>query len=321
MIELEMQPAEEFKLKDASSYNSVADSFDRFTRIVTTPLAETMTRMAGLVQTDRVLDVGTGSGIVALTATALVPGLSTTGIDLSDGLLSVAQSAVRSSGPAAAATRFVKGDAETLPFSYGSFDKVLSLFALLHFPHPERALSEMFRVLRPGGKLVVGIGSGPQWSTPAGWAHRVTQIVDRVRIHTNKLLVAPLQLNQLADAHLAAGEEEETDLARHHGSRPGRAVRLVRDAGFERIRTSWQSHRLKLVSPDDFWELQSTFSSFARKRIERASPEEVDSVRTLFDQQCRRVLAKGGDLVYQYAALFIIASKPLEQTSHKQMPA
>lgn len=320
MIELELQPAEEFKLKDASSYNSVADSFDRFTRIVTTPLAETMTRMAGLGQTDRVLDVGTGSGIVALTATALVPGLSVTGIDLSDGLLSVAQSAVRSSGPAAAATRFVKSDAETLPFGDGSFDKVLSLFALLHFPHPERALSEMYRVLRPGGKLVIGIGSGPGWSTPAGWTHRVTQFVDRVRIHSNKLLVAPLQLNHLAGAHLAAGEEEETDLARHHGSRPGRAVRLVRDAGFGRIRTSWQSHRLKLVTPGDFWELQSTFSSFARKRIERASAEDVDSLRTLFDEQCRRVLANGGDLVYQYAALFIIASKPLEPTSHKQMP-
>jgi ubiquinone/menaquinone biosynthesis C-methylase UbiE len=311
VIELEMQPGEEFKLKDASSYNAVADSFDRFTRIVTTPLAETMVRLAGLRHRNRVLDVGTGSGIVAHAATAAIPGLSVTGIDLSDGLLSLAQSAVRSSGPAAAATRFVKSDAETLPFSNGSFDTVLSLFALLHFPHPDRALSEMYRVLRPGGKLVVGIGSGPPWSTPAGWTHRIGQIVDRLRIHTHKLLIAPLQLNQLADAHLAAGDEEETDLARHHGSRPGRAVRLVRNAGFGGIATSWQSHRLKLVSPGDFWELQSTFSSFVRKRIERGSPEQVDALRMLFDQQCRRVLANGGDMVYRYAALFIVGTKPL----------
>jgi SAM-dependent methyltransferase len=306
-----MQSGEEFKLKDASSYNAVANSFDRFTRIVTTPLAETMVRMAGPVQRDRVLDVGTGSGIVALTATTAIPGLSVTGIDLSDGLLSVAQSAARYSGPAAAATRFVKSDAETLPFSDGSFDKVLSLFALLHFPHPDRALSEMYRVLRPGGKLVIGIGSGPLWSAPAGWTHRIGQIVDRLRIYTDKLLIAPLQLNQLASAHLAAGEEEETDLARHHGSRPGRAVHLVRSTGFGNIETAWQSHRLKLVSPLDFWDLQSTFSSFARKRIERASPVQVGAVRTLFNQQCQRVLTNGGEMVYQYAALFVIGTKPL----------
>jgi ubiquinone/menaquinone biosynthesis C-methylase UbiE len=309
-----MAPGEEFKLKDASSYDAVADSFDRFTRIVTSPLAETMVRMAGLRQSDRVLDVGTGSGIVALTAAGAHPGLSLAGVDLSDGLLSVARSAARSSGPAAAAMRFVKSDAEILPFGNRSFDAVLSLFALLHFPHPERALSEMYRVLRPGGRLVIGIGSGPPWSAPAGWTHRVGQVLDHFRIRSHKLLVAPLQLNKLAAEHLVAGEEEETNLARHHGSRPGRAVRLVSDAGFGRIETNWQSHRLKLVSPGDFWELQSTFSSFARKRIERATPEQVQAVRTLFDRQCRRVLANGGDMVYQYAALFIVGTKPLEKT-------
>jgi len=312
VIELQMLDGEEFKLKDASSYNAVADSFDRFTRIVTTPLAETMVRMAELRQSDRVLDVATGSGIVALTATAAMPGLSVTGIDLSDGLLSVAQSAARCSGPAAAAARFVKSDAEILPFGNRSFDAVLSLFALLHFPHPERALSEMYRVLRPGGKLVIGIGSGPPWSMPSGWTHRVGQIVDRFRIHTNQLLIAPLQLNQLAEAHLSAGEEEETDLARHHGSRPGRSIRLVRDAGFGRIETAWHAHRLKLVSPGDFWDLQSTFSSFARKRIERADAAQVKTVRKLFEDECRRVLANRGDMIYQYAALFIIGTKPLE---------
>lgn len=50
---------------------------------------------------------------------------------------------------------FVQGDAEKLSFSDNSFDIVISRLAFHHFPNPKRCFSEMVRVLKTGGKLVV----------------------------------------------------------------------------------------------------------------------------------------------------------------------
>ena len=53
-------------------------------------------------------------------------------------------------------------DAERLPFADGSFDCVVSLYALLHFPHPKRAVAEMLRVLKPGGFMRCQINGLPE---------------------------------------------------------------------------------------------------------------------------------------------------------------
>ena len=50
---------------------------------------------------------------------------------------------------------FVQGDAEQLPFSDNSFDIVISRLAFHHFSNPKRCFSEMTRVVKTGGKLVV----------------------------------------------------------------------------------------------------------------------------------------------------------------------
>jgi ubiquinone/menaquinone biosynthesis C-methylase UbiE len=50
-------------------------------------------------------------------------------------------------------------DAEALPYSDGTFDKVVSVCALEHFHHPERAIAEAHRVLKPGGELVLHVDS------------------------------------------------------------------------------------------------------------------------------------------------------------------
>jgi ubiquinone/menaquinone biosynthesis C-methylase UbiE len=53
------------------------------------------------------------------------------------------------------AVRFEEGDAEQLPFAPGSFDLVISRHVLWTLPHPEAAIDEWLRVLRPGGRLAI----------------------------------------------------------------------------------------------------------------------------------------------------------------------
>jgi SAM-dependent methyltransferase len=102
----------------------------------------------------RILDVGTGAGLLAIEAIRRWPDGHVTGLDSSAEMLAVA-AATAAGLPAAAERRieWTRGHAERLPFDDGTFDLVLSSFAYQLVPHLTTALGEARRVLRPGGRL------------------------------------------------------------------------------------------------------------------------------------------------------------------------
>lgn len=98
---------------------------------------------------ERALDVACGPGLLAK---AFAPRLGEfTGVDLTPAMVERAAALAREAGLANA--RFRVGDALALPFEPGTFDIVLTRLALHHMPDPRRAIREMARVLRPGGRL------------------------------------------------------------------------------------------------------------------------------------------------------------------------
>ena len=96
------------------------------------------------------LDVGSGTGFLTLELAAR--GHRATGIDFAPAMVARAREKAATQGLAA---RFEQGDAENLPYPNGSFDLVISRHVLWTLPHPEAALDEWLRVLRPGGRLAV----------------------------------------------------------------------------------------------------------------------------------------------------------------------
>jgi hypothetical protein len=66
----------------------------------------------------------------------------------------------------------------------------------------------------------------------------------------------------------------------------------------------------RFETPEEFWELQATNSSKVRKRLGDVDPETVDGFRREYVSHCRKVVERGGKLVYPYAALFVTASRP-----------
>src|SRR5262245_49713909 len=96
------------------------------------------------------LDIGCGTGFLAFELAAR--GQRVTGIDFAPAMLAEAR---RKAAERGVAIRFEEADAEHLPFSPGSFDLAISRHVLWTLPHPQAAIDEWIRVLRPGGRLVV----------------------------------------------------------------------------------------------------------------------------------------------------------------------
>jgi ubiquinone/menaquinone biosynthesis C-methylase UbiE len=132
---------------DWASYDSAAESHDR----IATPVyfarpAADLVAECGVSSASAVLDVGTGSGIVAVRAREVAPDAVIVSVDPSIEMLRIA----RRRG-----VTTVAGAVPGLPFAARRFDRVLAGFVVTHVPSYEETLSDMVRVLAAGGRLGV----------------------------------------------------------------------------------------------------------------------------------------------------------------------
>lgn len=142
-------------------------------------------RMARPRAGERALDVGTGTGNYACALARL--GLRVTGIDASEAMLSVARAKPEP-------VTWQQGSAEHLPYEDASFHLVISVTALEFFTDPAPAISEMVRVLAPGGRLVVGTlnARGPWGEMYAAVGRDPASPFHYARLYTSEDLLALL---------------------------------------------------------------------------------------------------------------------------------
>jgi ubiquinone/menaquinone biosynthesis C-methylase UbiE len=115
---------------------------------ITGAVAPRLVKFANVTSGAQVLDVGCGTGVVALTAARV--GAQVTGIDLTPELIAHAK---ENAALMRLEVDFQQGDAEAIPLPDGKFDFVLSQFGHMFAPRPEVVVKEMLRVLKPGGTL------------------------------------------------------------------------------------------------------------------------------------------------------------------------
>jgi SAM-dependent methyltransferase len=97
-----------------------------------------------------ILDVGCGTGVFAAGIAAALPRATIWGVDLVDGMLTGGRERWRALRHQAVP---VQGDSERLPFRDAAFDVVTCANSFHHYPRQDRAVAEMYRVLKPGGRL------------------------------------------------------------------------------------------------------------------------------------------------------------------------
>src|SRR5262245_13868611 len=136
-------PFAQFKAAQREGWGSFAPL-----EVVTTIPAGALVRFAAVRSGEALLDVGCGTGPVAVTAART--GARVRALDLSPVLLEHAR---RNASTAAVEIEFSEGDVEALPYADGTFDVVVSQFGHMFAPRPEVAIGEMLRVLKPGGRI------------------------------------------------------------------------------------------------------------------------------------------------------------------------
>jgi SAM-dependent methyltransferase len=138
------------------------DAAERYERwavpFVLGPWVPALLDLAELRAGERVLDVATGTGVVARLAARRVAPATVTGLDLNQGMLEVAR---RLPLPPGLTIHWRQGSALALPFADGAFEVVLCQQGLQFFPDRLKALGEMRRVLTPAGRVAVSVWTGP----------------------------------------------------------------------------------------------------------------------------------------------------------------
>jgi ubiquinone/menaquinone biosynthesis C-methylase UbiE len=117
-----------------------------------------------------VLEVAVGTG---LNLALYPPSVRLTGIDLSPAMLGQAR---RRAADLGREVELREGDAQALPFPDGSFDTVVCTLSLCAIPDDRAAIAEMWRVLRPGGHLLLLDHIGSNW-WPIWAAQRLLEVV------------------------------------------------------------------------------------------------------------------------------------------------
>lgn len=148
----------EKKQQVAEMFDDVASKYDFLNRFLSMGIDQGWRRKAirrlKPIKPQSILDVATGTGDFAIMTYKMLTPQKITGIDISKGMLEVGREKVAKE-KLSAYIQLMEGDSENLPFKDNSFDAVTVSFGVRNFQNLEKGIAEMYRILKPGGKLVI----------------------------------------------------------------------------------------------------------------------------------------------------------------------
>jgi len=138
-------------------FDTISGEYDGLNRVISFGIdvqwRKKVVRLVKKKQPDRILDVATGTGDLAIQMVPTGAG-EIIGLDISAGMLDVGRKKITARGYQDK-IEMIQADSENLPFEDNYFDAITVAFGVRNFEHLEKGLSEIFRVLRPGGIFVI----------------------------------------------------------------------------------------------------------------------------------------------------------------------
>ncbi|MGG8497279.1 bifunctional demethylmenaquinone methyltransferase/2-methoxy-6-polyprenyl-1,4-benzoquinol methylase UbiE [Tenacibaculum sp. TC6] len=147
----------------AQMFNNISEDYDGLNRVISLGIdvswRKKVVKLVGKNNPKQILDIATGTGDLALMMASLQPD-RIVGLDISEGMLAVGKQKV-SKANLTDKIEMVVGDSENIPFPDNTFDAITVSFGVRNFEDLDKGLTEILRVLKPGGKFVVLETSNP----------------------------------------------------------------------------------------------------------------------------------------------------------------
>lgn len=144
-------------------FNTIAGRYDFMNRLLTMRIdilwRRKAVKLARNYAHESILDIATGTGDFAIELAKLSPA-KITGIDIAEKMLEIGREKVRQKG-LSNKIELMEADSENLPFPDNKYDLATSAFGVRNFENLNKGLSEIYRVLKPGGRILILEASEP----------------------------------------------------------------------------------------------------------------------------------------------------------------
>ncbi len=266
----------EAKRRTANHFDLISDGYDglRFVRRVADRFLELAAPRSG----ERILDVATGTGLIAIpVARAVAPEGAVIGVDIARDMLEQARRKAAAAG--VTNIEFREGDAERLDFPDGGFDGVLCSLAIFFLPDMLGALREWRRVLRPGGRVLFS-AFGPGLGEPMN--RMFGETIQRYGITWQR--------------------------ASPRTNSPEACRDLLRGAGFEHVAVATEQLGYHLANTDEWWD--QVWRGNQRSALAQLSAEQFARFRAEHLAEVEGLVTERG-LWVDVPATFAAARRPL----------
>lgn len=256
--------------------------WDELTMSFFKPMGDEIIQLLQLKESDHVLDVAAGTGEPGLTIAGIVKKGKVTGTDLSEGMLIVANENAKLRGIDNYQTQLC--DVSELPFDDNTFDAISCRFGYMFFPDMLMATKEMYRVLKPGGRIATSV-----WNTPDKnfW---VTATMSTIN---NNMKLDPPPTGAPGMFRCAAS---------------GLVADLFKKVGLKNVSETVVNGKLNSGTAEKYWDMMNEVAAPIVSALSKADAATKEKIKKeVFEVVNERF--KGGTVAFDSSALVIFGEK------------